>query len=377
MGYGVFDIRMPVGYTENELMKKVEALAGSREFTYQIEHKSLDARKKGNISWQLRLGVLSPAIKGTDRPGEASLVIPFKKRNGKIFVAGTGPAGFFAAYVLQKAGFSVTILERGKDVGRRAGDIERFEREGLFSETGNYAFGEGGAGTFSDGKLTSRSKHISLERRFIIDSYVGAGAPEEIKYLAYPHVGSDNLRKVVRNLRKDFVSMGGEIRFETRLTDLSVSGGRVKTVITDAGPEECSSVIIASGHSAFDTYRMLMARGVQFRTKNFALGTRAEHRQQLINQAQWGVASLPGVKAAEYRLTSEGSGNIPVYSFCMCPGGIVVPATAFADNNIVNGMSLYSRGGPYANAACVAGIHPAQLAGEGVSAYDTLAWLEE
>ncbi len=377
MGFRLFDIRLPVGYTEKELSRRIEQLAGSNEFSFQIENKSLDARKKNQIFWQLRVGVSSPVLKGETEKQEAVLEIPYRKRSGNVVVIGSGPAGFFAAFILQKAGYRTTILERGRDVNGRARDISRFEEKGIFSSTGNYAFGEGGAGTFSDGKLTSRSKHISLERRFIIDSYIGAGAPPEIAYLAYPHVGSDNLKRIVAELRKQFTDLGGEMLFETRMKDLDVRSGRVESVLTDAGDREAAVVLIASGHSAFDTYRMLMSKGVLFRTKNFAIGTRAEHRQQLINRAQWGVDRLPDIKAAEYRLTSEGAGKNPVYSFCMCPGGIVVPATAFADNNIVNGMSLYSRAGQFANAACVAGVHPDQLIREGVSAAETLDWLED
>jgi len=376
MGYRTFDIKLPAGYSEHELKRRVQKLAGCSQFSYQIENKSLDARKKSNIVWQIRVAVHSPEIKGEEKIPSAHLDIPRVKTRKHAFVAGSGPAGFFAAFVLQQAGYTVTILERGKEVTGRGEDIARFEQTGDFSSTGNYAFGEGGAGTFSDGKLTSRSKHISLERNYIIESYIAAGAPEEIRYLAYPHVGSDNLKIVVKNLREKFVKEGGEIRFATQLNDIVTRNSRVCAVVTEKGEEEADLLIVAAGHSAFDTYRMLHRKGVQFRTKNFALGTRAEHQQNIINRAQWGVESLPGVKAAEYRLTSGGSGNNPVYSFCMCPGGIVVPATAFPENNIVNGMSLYSRAGSFANAACVAGVHPDQLAGEGVTAMEMLDWLE-
>jgi len=377
MGFNTFDIKLPVGYAEDELKKKIRGLVRSEQFTYQIEHKSLDARKKQAIIWQLRVGVSSPAIKGDEAAMEAGLLIPKVKKKRKAIVVGSGPAGFFAGFVLQQAGYQVCMLERGKDVNGRAGAIEAFERQGTFSPTGNYAFGEGGAGTFSDGKLTSRSKHISLERKYILDRYVEAGAPAEIRYLAYPHVGSDNLKLVVKNLREQFISFGGELRFESCLLDILLEGKRVKGIVSERGEEETDVLVLATGHSALDTYRMLIARGVAFRTKNFALGTRAEHRQQLVNRAQWGSDALPGVKAAEYRLTSSGSGTNPVYSFCMCPGGVVVPATAFADNNIVNGMSLYARAGAFANAACVAGVHPDQLIREGASALEALDWLEE
>jgi uncharacterized FAD-dependent dehydrogenase len=195
--------------------------------------------------------------------------------------------------------------------------------------------------------------------------------------MAYPHVGSDNLRVVVKNLREQYRQIGGEILFETTMTDLITEQGRVVEVV--AGKESYGSdyVIVAPGHSAYETYRMMMNRGVSFRTKNFAIGCRAEHRQEEINRAQWGIGQLNGVKAAEYRLTSDGDGKHPVYSFCMCPGGIVVPAATYSHLNIVNGMSNYRRNGKFANAGFVAGIHPDQLAGRTVTPLEALQWLED
>jgi uncharacterized FAD-dependent dehydrogenase len=190
-------------------------------------------------------------------------------------------------------------------------------------------------------------------------------------------VGSDNLKKVVKNLREAYRQMGGDIRFETTLTDLAADRGRVSEAITGNESIEGDYFIVAPGHSAYETYRMLIARGVQFRTKNFAIGCRAEHRQEEINRAQWGIGQLEGVKAAEYRLTSEADGKHNVYSFCMCPGGMVVPAATYSHLNIVNGMSNYRRNGKFANAGCVAGIHPDQLAGRQVSPLDALQWLED
>ena len=259
----------------------------------------------------------------------------------------------------------------------RAQGIRNFEKNGIFDSKRNYAFGEGGAGTFSDGKLTSRSKHISTEREFIISNYIKAGAPEEIAYLAHPHIGSDHLRVVVQNLRKAYVGAGGKIFFETMLTDLEISQGKVKSGITDQKCFVADFFILATGHSSFETYKMLIEKGINFRTKNFALGSRAEHMQEMINQAQWGIGKLQGVKAAEYRLTSKADGKHQVYTFCMCPGGIVVPATPYANTSIVNGMSYYKRNGKYANAACVTGLHPYELAGREISAMEALQRLEE
>ena len=303
--------------------------------------------------------------------------IPTRRRSERVLVVGSGPAGFFAATVLRRAGYETTIIDRGAEVERRAAGIRSFERTGIFDPVCNYAFGEGGAGTFSDGKLTSRSKHIGPERRFILSSYIEGGAPEEIGYLAHPHLGSDNLKTIVANLRRRFLADGGTIRFETPLLDLRIEDGRAAAAITGDGIIEADIFVLAPGHSAYETYRMLMGKGVAFVPKNFALGSRVEHPQSLVNLAQWGVEHLPGVKAAEYRLTSPGDGTHPVYTFCMCPGGMVVPAAVYEHTNIVNGMSDYLRDSGSANAACVAGVSLPGLLGREVTAAETLDWLED
>jgi uncharacterized FAD-dependent dehydrogenase len=368
---------MPPGYTEEDLKRKIEKELRTADFSYRIDSKSLDARKKTFIHWLIRIGITSPAQNESNLQPVSQLDIPKFNAGKKAIVAGSGPAGFFAALILQQAGIQVTILERGAEVDDRATRIKQFEQGGAFDPAANYAFGEGGAGTFSDGKLTSRSKHISKEREYIIYRYIEAGAPAEIAYLAHPHIGSDILRKVVKNLRHRFQEMGGTMLFGTMLTDLEIRNGKVLSALTGSEELAADYFLIAPGHSSYETYRMLMRHGVGFRTKNFALGFRAEHRQEQVNQSQWGIKKLDGIKAAEYRLTSEADGKHPVYSFCMCPGGIVVPATAYKDQNIVNGMSYYQRNGNFANAACVAGMHPDQLAGKTLSALDALQWLEQ
>ncbi len=377
MGFRQINLQLPTDYTDDDIKTAIGRQFGIREFSWQIEGKSLDARKKSNIHWLIRAGVLSDELSGGIAPTYPSLEIPWKKRNARVLVVGSGPAGFFAALVLQKAGFKTVLIERGSRVDRRSAGIRHFESTGIFDPINNYAFGEGGAGTFSDGKLTSRTKNIAREKQFILSSYIRAGAPREIEYLAHPHLGTDHLRLIVAKLREEFLAQGGEIRFETQLTDLFIDKGRVVAGVTSAGEIDADWVIIAPGHSAHDTYRMLMRRGVRFRTKNFAIGCRVEHPQELINLAQWGKPSLPGVKAAEYRLTAKVDGCLPVYTFCMCPGGMVVPATAYADTNIVNGMSRYKRSGRFANAACVAGINLDSLLARQVGPLEALDWLGE
>jgi len=377
MGNKHISVKMPTGYDDDLIRKKIKQYINTNEFTYVIENKSLDARNKNNIYWEMRLLVTSDAIDIRTPILKLELVIPYTKRNSKIVVVGSGPAGFFAAFVLQKAGFKTTLIERGTDVKKRTEGIERFESTGIFNPISNYAFGEGGAGTFSDGKLTSRSKRISTEKKFILSSYVKAGAPKEIEYMTHPHLGSDNLKIIVGNLRQQFIDIGGTFLFETTMTDIIVKNNEVSQIQTNNGNIDTDYFLIAPGHSSYDTYRMLMNRGVGFHTKNFAIGSRMEHNQEVINVAQWGRKSLPGVKAAEYRLTSKGDGRQQVYSFCMCPGGVIVPATAVKEANIVNGMSRYLRNDNFANAACVATVNLGNLLNRDVSAKETLDWMEK
>lgn len=376
MGFKKITLKAPTDFDDAWLRKKIRIILGIKQFSYLLESKSLDARDKSAIHWLLQLGVHSDELKGANLSPEPELPVPTSGNMQPVLVVGNGPAGFFCAFLLQMAGYAVTMIDRGTEVDKRSTLIRRFEENGLFSPIGNYAFGEGGAGTFSDGKLTSRSKHISPERRFILKQYVAAGAPPEIEYMAHPHLGTDNLKKIVKNLRNEFIRLGGTMLFETMLNDLVVQHGRVVEVVTDKGSFSPEAVFLATGHSAYETYRMLISRGVLFRTKNFALGSRMEHQQDVINVAQWGRPVLPGVKAAEYRLTSPADGKHQVYSFCMCPGGMVVPATAYANTNIVNGMSYYRRDGHFANAACVAGVHPDDLANRSLSPLEALDFVE-
>ncbi len=376
MGYQELSFKLPSDYQEGDLRDAISKELGIKTFSWQIGLKSLDARKKTNIHWNMQVSVISDEIPGDIPPLGPELALPYRARNERVAVVGSGPAGLFSALVLQKAGFHVTLIERGSEVDKREKGIKSFEATGLFDPVSNYAFGEGGAGTFSDGKLTSRSKHISKEKQFIIDSYIKAGAPEEIGYLAHPHLGSDNLKAIVANLREEFLGLGGSFMFETMVQDIKVKGNRAVSALIAAGDIEADYFIIAPGHSAYDTYRMLIERGVGFRTKPFALGSRVEHPQELINLAQWGRETLPGITAAEYRLTSQGNSTLPVYTFCMCPGGVIVPATAYAQTNIVNGMSRYLRDGNFANAACVAAVKPEILTGKETSALEALEYLE-
>ncbi|MGB3241604.1 MAG: NAD(P)/FAD-dependent oxidoreductase, partial [Candidatus Omnitrophota bacterium] len=292
MGYKEIILKLPTDYSEDQLRKKIEKELKIKEFSWQIKKKSLDARKKTKIHWQILVSVSSEHIKGIVPQASPTLDIPYRKTKEKVMVVGSGPAGFFCAFVLQKSGFNTTLIERGSEVKKRAEGIRRFEETGEFDPISNYAFGEGGAGTFSDGKLTSRSKHISLEREFIISSYINAGAPEVIKYMAQPHLGSDNLKKIIKVLRKQFLDIGGKLLFETFLEDIKIKDGKACEAITTKGVVEADKFVVASGNAAYETYRMLIDRGIKFRTKNFAIGCRLEHPQEIINEAQWGTKRL-------------------------------------------------------------------------------------
>ncbi len=377
MGYRIIDIKIPIYTDQAELQKIISKTLRINHFSFQIIKKSLDARNKKRICWQYNIGILSDEIKEGLPPQVQKLSPVYKKRNKHVAIVGSGPAGIFSALYLADAGFKITLVERGSNVEVRKAAIDEFENTGTFNPANNYAFGEGGAGTFSDGKLTSRTKSITSERSYIFDQFVQAGAPDEIQYMAHPHLGTENLFNIAKNIRHTLTNAGCTLLFNHQLVDLKIRNNKVEALVTNAEQIEADYFMLATGHSAFETYRMLIRRGIPFQPKNFALGFRAEHEQEVINLAQWGVLRLPGINAAEYRLTAQLPDNTPVYSFCMCPGGMVVPATAYSHTNIVNGMSYYERNNRWANAAVVAGFNIGKYLKRSVSALETLEWLEK
>jgi uncharacterized protein len=375
MGSAFLNIKLPLIYSDDDVKKVISRKLRIREFRWSFDLKSLDARQKNNIHWQVRLYIESDELKDSVENPFQVINIPFRKREVRVAVIGSGPAGFFAAEVLQKAGFSVTIFERGTMVEDRAIAIRNFESENIFSEEANYAYGEGGAGTFSDGKLTSRTKGISRIKQYILNRYTDAGAPDEIRYLSKPHIGSNHLRNVVMNLRNDFLNEGGEIQFKTNVRDF-VPRGSGWRLDTNRGDFEFDILIWACGHSAYDTFRLLMSKGVSFSPKPFALGVRVEHEQSFINFCMWKKKSIEGLKSAEYALRWQGEASDSVYSFCMCPGGKIVQASPKQGLSMVNGMSNYQRNSPFANAAVVASVTPDELSGNPVSAAEMISVLE-
>lgn len=280
-------------------------------------------------------------------------------------IVGFGPCGIFAALVLAQMGFCPIVLERGKAVRERTKDTWGLWRKGVLNPESNVQFGEGGAGTFSDGKLYSQIKDPKFYGRKVIEEFIKAGAPEEIAWLAKPHIGTFRLVGVVETLRNEIIRLGGEVRFQQRVTDLLIEQRHVRGVQLASGEQLRSDhVVLALGHSARDTFEMLHARGVFMEAKPFSIGFRIEHPQSLIDQARFGIhAGNKLLGAADYKLVHHAKNGRAVYSFCMCPGGTVVAATSEAGRVVTNGMSQYSRDERNANAGMVVGITPADYPG--------------
>lgn len=341
-----------------------------------ILRRAIDARRKHNINF-----VYTLEVEVTVPPGQAlarlrgdkdvALVTPVvleeiipgtKPLANRPVVVGAGPAGLFAAYMLAKHGYKPLLIERGRNVDERAEDIAGFWQTGKLDPVSNVQFGEGGAGTFSDGKLTTRVTDPKMAE--VLTIMVDAGAPPEIKYLHKPHIGTDKLRQVVKNIRNRIIEMGGQVEFEARLTNVETKDGRVSGLtVNDSRYLPCEALFLAIGHSARDTYELLYQAKIAMEAKPFAIGVRIEHPQELIDRAQYGVsAGHPNLGAADYALVyqDKASGRA-AYSFCMCPGGLVVAAASEAGGVVTNGMSLFSRDSGIANSALAVTVNPADF----------------
>ena len=327
------------------------------QFTYMLDVEIAPAHEKklrGKLKKDKNLEIIVPqplTERNFPAPGQGEL---------PPVVVGFGPAGMFAALTLARAGYRPLVLERGADVDTRTKDIESFWQGGGLKLQSNVQFGEGGAGTFSDGKLTTRINDPLMGE--IIEAFIRAGAPEEIRYLHKPHIGTDLLRGIVRNIRQEIISLGGQVRFGAQVTDLELApGGELAALIV--GNEEripCQAAFFGIGHSARDTYRMLLSRGLKMEAKPFAMGVRIEHPQEFIDRAQYGEdAGHPRLPVADYALTYKdpvtGRG---AYSFCMCPGGLVVAATSEKEGVVTNGMSNFARDSGIANSALLVQVGP-------------------
>jgi uncharacterized FAD-dependent dehydrogenase len=377
MGYTELSFQLPTDYRESYLRLQISQKIRSQNFHFSIISKSLDARKKSRIIWQIRVGVSSPSIKDGEPRKAEKLVLPDPKsgKGKKVTVIGCGPAGVFSGLVLQMSGFDTTIIEKGRDVSKRTFEIAEFEKTGILQKNSGYCFGEGGAGTFSDGKLTSRTKSISAERQFIFDEFIKAGAPEEISYLKHPHLGSDNLKKIFPAIVRKFENLGGKVLFNTEVKDFKADGTQADIQGENSGQIDSDYLVIAPGHSSYELYRLLINKGIRFTNKPFAIGFRVEHLRREINLSQWSRPELPGVKAAEYRLATKLK-NSSAFTFCMCPGGKIVQATPKPGLSVVNGMSDYSRDGKFSNSAVVTSFNIEEVSNRDVSCIESLEIME-
>jgi uncharacterized FAD-dependent dehydrogenase len=275
-------------------------------------------------------------------------------------IIGFGPSGIFAALILAQSGFKPIILERGKAVRERTKDTWALWRKSVLDPESNVQFGEGGAGTFSDGKLYSQIKDPKHYGRKVLNEFVKAGAPEEILYVSHPHIGTFRLVGMVEEMRKNIIELGGEIRFQSRVDDIEIENGQVQGVVLQNGERIATNhLVLAVGHSARDTFEMIHKRGIYIEAKPFSIGFRIEHPQSLIDHARFGPnAQHPVLGAADYKLVHHAKNGRSVYSFCMCPGGTVVAAASEEGRVVTNGMSQYSRNERNANAGIVVGIDP-------------------
>lgn len=342
---------------ENELIK------------YHIFKESIDARKKGKIDFVYTVDVelkneqklLKNAPKDVvevKQPSYIDIKHGSNKMNHRPVVVGSGPAGLFASLLLAQRGYNPLLIERGLDVDERTKDINNFWNNRIIKNNSNVQFGEGGAGTFSDGKLTTRIKDIRCRK--VLEELVNFGSPDEILYSHKPHVGTDILKNVVKNIREEIKKLGGEVRFNSQVTDIEVENDSIKAVIVNNEERiECDHVIFAVGHSARDSYEMLYSKGVKIIQKPFAIGARIEHPQVLINKSQYKeFYDHPRLGAADYRLIEHTSNGRTAYSFCMCPGGTVIASASNEFEVVTNGMSEHARDKVNANSAFLVNVTP-------------------
>lgn len=364
-------VSLPLDYDEDKLRKaaaKAVNISVSNIKRISLYKRSVDARKKNSVHFEATVDVelQSGEKKIADKSSKAAIVeeysydLPVSKPLAKRpVIIGCGPCGLFAALILAQAGQKPIILERGYDVDRRSADVSSFLSTRLLNTESNIQFGEGGAGTFSDGKLTTGTKDKRIRK--VLTEFASHGAPEEILYLAKPHIGTDKLRNTIKSIRNNIISLGGEVIFGARLTDISCENDTVTAAVYEKDGEqhviETDNIILAIGHSARDTFQMLVDKNIAMEQKPFAMGVRIEHLQEQISRQQYGsFYNSPYLTAADYKLAVHLKNGRGVFTFCMCPGGTVVAAASETGQLVTNGMSEFARDGVNANSALLVGV---------------------
>lgn len=373
----ITELKLPLDHPDEALREAIVQRLGIRDeqlLSFNLFKRSYDARKKNSE-------LLFIYTIDLEASNEAELLSKFADDRNigpapdvtykfvgqapaglqeRPIVVGFGPCGIFAGLLLAQMGFKPIILERGKEVRQRTKDTWGLWRKSVLNSESNVQFGEGGAGTFSDGKLYSQIKDPQHHGRKVLEEFVKAGAPDEILYINKPHIGTFRLTGMVEQMRQDMIALGAEVRFQQKVTDLLIEDGQLTGVVLESGEQLHSRhVVLALGHSARDTFRMLHAKGVYMEAKPFSVGFRIEHPQTLIDKARLGkYAGHPKLGAADYKLVYHAKNGRSVYSFCMCPGGTVVAATSEPGRVVTNGMSQYSRNERNANSGIVVGIDP-------------------
>jgi uncharacterized FAD-dependent dehydrogenase len=377
--FRISQIKMPLGHDAAELERRILKLlrTGKDELEgYSIEKKSFDARDRNDI--RIVYAVVANLRREPSRgfpesvasrvPERGSYVFPAARNSAlpRPIVVGSGPAGLFCALVLAENGYRPLLLERGDGIDARNAKVSAFFDSGSLDPESNIQFGEGGAGTYSDGKLNTTVTDQSFRNAKVLEEFVEAGAPPEIRYLNKPHIGTDYLVRVVKALRKKIEAEGGEVRFRSRVSSLLVAGGRIRGVVLGGSERiEAEAVVLAIGHSARDTFLELSGSGIAMERKAFAIGLRIEHPQEMISRRQFGESWRdPALPVADYKLTHRSANGRGVYTFCMCPGGYVVNSSSEPGMVACNGMSDYGRDSANANSAIVATVGPSDF-GEG------------